>query len=551
MTGSRWRLRWAAVLAVCALAPAGVGAETASAPEDALARARALAAANRCEEALPVLERARAEALHAGEAVLLGVQCLIQLRRYEEALARLDALPEGDQDGPDAELYTGIANYHLGRRAEARQALERAEKAGSKRAETQFYLGLLALDRKDHQEAIERFARARAIDPTGVGPLASYYSGMAHVQQRDFTHAREDLARVLELDSGGTWGDQARSLLHRVRTEGSGRRWRLDLTLGFESDDNVVLRGDGMDLPEEISDQGDERAMWRTKGSSDLAKGDFGTFGVTGDYQGTLHRHLGQFDLQFPAMTLWWNRPLGSRTLARVETQVGHAWIDRRPFVMTYSLGSSLVHDWSAGRTSARVRVFGYDYRDAPDDIPDGTGRPGDPCPGGLLVCGTPGVNESKTRDRTGVGYELLAQHGWSSDWGTPSLELRPALRFQHYLARGDESSYLRLETRLGVRVGLPFAFVANTLVSYAYRPYRAASSLPDPRTLVAGEQFEPVGRKRRDHVVLATAELEHALFGSVVAAVRYTYLDNHSNLAVADYHRQIIGAYLSLGLGN
>jgi tetratricopeptide (TPR) repeat protein len=101
-------------------------------------------------------------------AALLG-----QKARGEEALKLLlDAAADFSQDGR-FQFALGAAAFNLGRAEDAQAALTRAGELDPGNAETDFYLGSLALSRNDVPAAVARFEKYLAAAPATSPNLAT------------------------------------------------------------------------------------------------------------------------------------------------------------------------------------------------------------------------------------------------------------------------------------------------------------------------------------------------------------------------------------------
>ena len=167
--------------ALLALALAVVVAGPARAADEGLAlrlRAERLAADDRCEEALPILARARSLSPDDARAALLEGQCRTRLGRYAEAAQSLEAAVQLDPALDEAWLQLAIARYHARDLAGARTALDEAERRMPERAEVSFYRGVLLLEEAQSEPAATKLERAATLD-SRVDPLASFYAGRA------------------------------------------------------------------------------------------------------------------------------------------------------------------------------------------------------------------------------------------------------------------------------------------------------------------------------------------------------------------------------------
>ncbi len=536
------------ILALAAALLLGGPARGAWAADDGVQALRAaqLARQGRCEEALALL--GDGPATSAELAVLRG-KCLIELRRYPEAVEALDRARQLEPGRRDVALPLAIARFHQGDMVGARQAIGEVGPEGQDKAEYHLYRGLLLLQQAESAQAGAALDRARALDPQGVDPIASYYAGLAWAGAEDRQRAEEALRRVEEVAPGSEWADQARRALSRLGGEEKG--WWAWVRAGFEYDDNVVLRGSGVTLPAEISSTHDVRGVWQFTGGYELLRTPDWSGGVTATYYGSAHFDLSEFDQHYPVLGVWLDRRLSESATFRARYDAGYAWVDNDPFLFSQSLSGTLFQDWGS-RGRSRLLVHGYrdNYLFSPDnDVPDGPGAANASCLDfGDIVCGPPGVDESLERNRDGWGLTGGLDHT------LPLARLRTELTggyFYHYFdARGSEYSFQGHEVRLESLSQLPWGLELRGLVSYTYKPYRHASTFPDPRDLRFNREYPLQSADRQDDVWRFAVELEKFWTGKLSTSIRYSYLKNDSNVTVFDYDREITGIYVTYRFG-
>jgi len=492
---------------------------------------------------------------------LLG-QCLIRLQDFAAAADALAEARRLDPELPEVDLYLGMARFHLGDLEAAEAAIERAIAAEPGRAEALLYRGLLRLQRGDYAKASEALEAAREADPETVEPVASYYLGLARAAAGEREAARVALERVIRIAPATSWARQARATLDRAERVLPARFWA-EAAVGFEYDDNVVLKGAGVVLPQDISNQRDVRLAWTLEGGVYLLRTPRWTGGAVARYYGSGYQDLHEFEVHYPTLTLWADRQLGERTTWRNEYEGGYAWVDKLPFLSQHTFTSSVHRDLGkAGRSRALASYYRYNYHfDRGDDVPDGTGVPGAPCPRGEIVCGPPGIDERDERNRDGQGFTLGLDH-WLPV-GLADLELQGGYRFQFYSSRGREYSFTGHELRLGGQLRLPFDLGLSLQGRYQYKAFRHVSTFPDPRVLprqVSGfgatvltpanfvnlGEYALVGEKRRDNVFVFDAVVERRLTDLLSASLRYSHVRNRSNTPVYDYRREVLGAWVT-----
>lgn len=531
-----------ALLALGALAgAAGARAEEAEAALD-------LAAEGRCAAAEPRLA-ALAEGAGADDArvhLALGL-CRLRAGRFAAAATSLERARALAPEATEPVLQLAAARYHLGDLEGARAALARVAPAARGRAEWWLYEGLLALDAAEHARAFDALERARRLDPAVVEPVASYYAGAAAAAAAHRAAAREAFARVLRDWPGSAFADEARRALARL--DPAPRRFA-SLRAGVEYDNNVVLRGDGVALPEEIGDARDLRAVWSLELGGELDRAPGRALGLALRYAGSAHRDLDAFDVHYPSLAAWLDREVAPATLLRAEVEAGYAWVDAEPFLADQRLRLALHRRAGAlAGASLFAELYREDVLFEVEDVPDGPGVPGAPCPGAAVLCGPAGLDEARARDRDGVGLRVgLARQVPLP--GVPGGALHAAYRFHAFRARGREYTFDAHELLAGARVPLPAAWTLALDVFFAWRPYRHPTTFPDPDALVAGRAYALEAHDRRERELRTSVGLERPLGNAVRVGAAWRYTRNRSTAPVFDYARHVLGAYLTVGFG-
>src|SRR5262245_2448561 len=106
------------------------------------ARGALLAAQGKCDEAVPLFERAMAADPKEARAALLKGRCEIAAKEYPEAEQTLAEATRRDPDLKEVPLEVAIARYHQLNYTGARQALEAARPGSSGDARFELYDGL-------------------------------------------------------------------------------------------------------------------------------------------------------------------------------------------------------------------------------------------------------------------------------------------------------------------------------------------------------------------------------------------------------------------------
>jgi tetratricopeptide (TPR) repeat protein len=543
-------IRWRHALAGACLAVAGAG--DALAVEATASERRALglrlASEGRCASALPELDAARAALPNDAVLALRAGECRLRQRDYAAAIRDLDAAHAVAPGTPEIVLALAKAHYHAGD-SDAAQTMLASARTLEGDAEGRLYLGLLALGRNELTTAVEHLERALALDARRVEPVASFQLGKALARLDRTDSARTAYQRVTDRFDGTDWSSEATRALEDLESGGKRQAW-LSLSAGIEHDSDVVLRGSGVPLPADISDEEDQRGVWAANLGTELWKTEAVTAGVMGSYRGTTHFDLNDFDSHFPSMTLWVEAPVVERVRALVRYDFGYAWYDTDPFVSTNSWQLSFARAGDLGATEVYGRAHVDEFFFESDDVQGGV-LPAD-CMG-VPLCGPAGIDESRERNRDGWGASAGVFHTLPLPTDATPIDaasLRGGYRYAHYEAEGREYTHDTHEATLGLEAELPLELGFDARGIFAYRPYRHSSTFPDPTTLTPATPYSLSGKKRRERMWQVATSVSRPITELVSVAARWRYTDNDSNTDVFDYDQHVLGVYLTLGLG-
>jgi tetratricopeptide (TPR) repeat protein len=488
-------------------------------------RASSLARAGRCDEALALLAKSGTP---SARAALLRGQCHLEGKRYAEAITALDEAQRLDPQLADVQLPLLIARYHVDDLDGAREALDAMPASAQQRPEYHLYRGLLLLDRTENAAAAEAFDRARELAPGEMQPIAAYYSGLAWLSAQDRERANAAFDRAIALAPDSEWAQQAR-IARQSLVEGRPSRWAW-LRAGAEWDSNVVLRGEGVDLPAEFANESDGRVVWIAHGGAELFTRGAATLGLSGTYYGSAHFDLTDFDEHHPTLSPWLDYRISEATLFRLRYDVGYAWIDERDFLFDQQLSPTLYHDWGKlGRSQVSARVSHLDYKFA-----IGPDLPAPP--------NQPGLNEHRYRDRDGWGWGATLAHAFPLAQET---FWQVGVGYAGFAADGGEYDYNSAELFTGIETLLPASIAFRGVVGVGYAPFRNPSSYYDPAGVVGSYESDD----RSDVAWRLRLELERALGAGFALLGRYRYHDRESNVDVFDYDRHVVGVYVTYAL--
>jgi tetratricopeptide (TPR) repeat protein len=492
-------------------------------------RAAVLAQEGKCAEATPLLERAIAADPRDAQAGLLLGRCQIQGKDYAGAEKTLGEAARRDPAQAEVQLELAVARYHQENFAGARSALDAAGPKLSGDARYQLYNGMLLLHEGKRSEAIAALDRARQIDAKAVEPTASYFAGLALENQGERTEARQAMDRVVAINPVGPWGTAARSRLDQWAF-GRDKDYWASATFGYESDSNVVLRGQGVTLPSDITDESDWRWIWNANaGYEFLRTEDWGAGAV--DYTGTHQHKLDEFDYHYVVGTGWLDRRIVDNLSAHLQGDYAYGWVDSDSYVSEVAATPALDYTWAPNSYS---RLFGRFYWTNYYFDPDS----------GTAYIPPPGYDAKEERNRDGHGEMAGFEQG--IPLYAIQTQLTATAYYTRYHAEGSEYSFRGAGGFFTTETLLPLDFTLRTLGSFVYRGYLNNTSF---------ESVPPVGPpptsdKRRDQISDVEVALEHPLIWDwLLVSGRWHYTHADSTVEVFDYDRIIYGAYFTVEL--
>lgn len=548
-------------------------AHAAVAPAEETGRSLGLSLARdgRCDAALELLVPLRGGAGGDAELERLTGECALREKRFDLAIEALEAARKLEPGADGLDLRLAEAYYHAGRLADAEAALDRAAPGDAARPEHLLYSGLVAFDRGDTARAVDRLEAAVATKDPGIEPLASFQLARAKARAEDGEGARAGFSRVVEGWSGTAWADQAARAITALDEESTLPVWA-SAELGFEADDNALIRGRGVAQPGEVSRQSDVRGYWFVDTGALWLRHAPWSAGTALRYGGSENRRIERFNTHAPGATLWLDRALAWQGSAlRLQYDVDAAWIgaDTRgddPFLVSHLWSTSLFKPWqSIGATtsvSASLGLDDYGYRRRGLDVADvgqvGAGVCG-PVVTGRSPCSPDGIDEIGATNRDGFGPILSLVHRQSLPQPPIDGFLLPWIeggyRYQLYRSQGREYDHQRHQIEVGAGIRLPLAVDFSIRGRYSYVPYSNASVFADPADTREPRYANDTayfldGSARREHETNVRIALQRAFGRHVLVSARWSRTRNRSTADVFDYTRDLVGVSVRLGWG-
>ncbi len=505
-------------------------------------RAEQLAAADRCDEALPRARHARELDPKDARAALVEGRCLLRQNQYRAALRPLETARELDASLPGVSTDIAQCHYHLDEIDAASKELDRAERENPNDARTQVYRGLVLSRQAKQTEAAAAFDRAAGLDPSLAG-IAGLYAGRSYAAAQDRERAKAALERARAADPDSEWGRTAARELDTLDTQ--HRHVWAKARVGVEHDSNVTLQNNITYDPISLTtipelrnghERNDTVAVWDAEAGLELYRDEDQSAGAAIGYDGNAHDNVHALDLQYPWITAWYDRRLGKDTWLRLQPFAGYAWLETDPFVQHGGATVSLSHAFSdrvGAQLYTRWNLNDFLYSIDPDPVIRSFSVP---------------LSERvrRFRNRDGLESETGVESRFAVVPGSTSL--RAGAAYQRYWAEGRDWSHNAVRGWVGATQALPAHFVLDLLGSITYAPYDHRSSYDEfffQRYLPGG------GPTRLDKIWDVEGVLRYPVTDWLELSARGQYTRNQSNVRVFDYDRWVAGGYLTLYWGH
>jgi tetratricopeptide (TPR) repeat protein len=419
-----------------------------------------------------------------------------------------------DPDDVDLRFDLGSALLEAGEPTDAADEFDRVLAAQPDRARAQLFAGIAAYRAGSYRRALPYLDRAIDLDPT-LRSQARYYTGLSQAHLQDFPAAAGAFADA-EQSPLSPLSESARNLGRQVApSDGAARRWALSFTAGVEFDTNPTIAGQTLDQDD------DGRGVYRIRASTVLLERD--RYSLTAGYDGYLSSHF-------------------EETFVDLMTHVGYlsagANFDPVRLGLRYDYAYTFIDIHKSFRSLHRVTptvsvresnwglsqvYYQYQHQEFLRNLPS-TGR---------------GAQIDRDGDRHTVGLnQFLFPGAYLPDF-LPITYFRVGALGDFLDTAGTEFRYDSWEFSFGFGMQLPLELELSVFYRLTDRGYRETSLFltipPDSPT-----------EKRDDLQNRLNFELTRAIGQHWQVSTAGSFTFNDSDVALYDYNREVIGAYLT-----
>jgi len=450
------------------------------------------------DEAITVLKDAREEEPGSTLAAYYLGLCYKQIERYSVAKSHLkDAVTYTPKiKGALIELVEVL--YQLDELEEAEKYLMIAEREGIRPAQTMFLKGLLLLKEERNLEAVKAFEEAKELDAS-LEQTADYQIGLAYLRERMFTEARDIFKEVILLDPNSDTALFANRYMDAVESKAKAERpFKFSLGVSYEYDDNVILKPSDASSVEIVADEADTREVATFSGEYTRRLTDQFRIKAAYSMYTANQDDLNEYDLFSNTATFTPSYYLETSSI-NIPVSYNYTMVGGHDYLTTLTVNP--LWNFMVGNTNMAQIYFKYQNKNFRKKASmDSERRDSDNYAGGLGWFYFFAENKGFLNAR----YEFNRDDAQGSNWEYAANRISATLLFP-------------------LMEKLEFTASGNVLF----------------------QDFENVhsvyGTEREDDQYTASCMLSYEMFTDTEAQLRYTYVNNDSNIAVYDYDREIV----------
>ncbi len=456
------------------------------------------------EEALEALKKARERNPRSARAAYYLGATLKAMQLHGDAIQHLKDATMLQPAEPKAFLLLADVLYAQGRLDEAAHALEVSAAQGIEPAQTEFLRGLIMAKKREYDEAIRSFTKAKSLAPS-MADGADFQIATALARKGKMEEAlalfRAVSARSPGSDTGMMAQQQAEALAKRMETM---KPFQAVVSLQYQYDSNVLLKPDASSAAVNISGEADSAVVLNARAEYTPRLADPYALRMQYALYVSQYFDLSEFNVQSHTLAITPGFRVGGESAVNIMAGYTYTLVDNEKYLSVASL--SPVYSMKLTEKQALHLLLRYQMKDfltppsGPDENRDATE---------LAAGATWALMIAPPRGSLNLKYEWNQEDADGKHWSYQGHRI--AATFSHPLGR-------RSAVRLGVDV---FA-----------------------------QQFDNIREgtdiKREDTTYTATAQGMYELNEWLGVQADYSYIKDDSNVDVYAFTKHVVSLGLS-----
>lgn len=407
--------------------------------------------------------------------------------------------------------------YYLEELGEAKKWLNEAERQEIFPAKIAYLKGLINLKEGKMQEARQNFEKAKSLDKNLTQP-AEFQIALTYLTEKKIKEAKQSLEALIQIEPTTDIADFAKEYLTAVEKIKELKEWKINFTLGYLYDDNVVSKPSseiGIQAVDAISGKRDSAVVTDFKISYTPQLSSSLYFSANYELYYKNYFKTYEYDMLINSLELIPGINFKNGTIT-LPVGYNHIWLNEREYMSVLYIKPSLYWQFIPGHVGQLF--LGYSKRD--------------------LLQYIKGFDPNEDRDSN--QYQLGVGYFYPFKEGKGLFYARYEYIYDDTEGRNWESDSHRIFTSLVYPVFEKLNM--NISTDYTWQNYKNINTLSGRG--INGFPSDP--QKRKDKIWNISAGLNYELTKFLNLNLKYTHTTNNSNFTIYDYKRNIYSFELS-----
>lgn len=412
----------------------------------------------------------------------------LKMARYDEAVAHLKLARDVDPDIPGLKYDLALGLFHVQDYVRAADLFIEVAKEDPANALAEYHAGISLYKQGRYATALDYLVGASEKSPS-IKPMGYFYAGVCHERMGDTENAVKKLEYARDNAEEASLRASAVQRLEVLDKQKKMKPYRVDMKLGVQYDDNVVLEPVDEDI---IADESDWMAVFFYSARYNMINRQDVVFGAGFNHYQTWHDDLDEYDLSGSIVDVYAKYHFNPFTFGFTYSP-NYFWLDSVSYVMKHHLKPEV--SWKVNENLVTKLSYSY-YRNKYFEDEDRNGHTNE----GFLDV-----------------YYRLGKMGY----------LFGGFGYADVTASDADEYYDQFKVKLGASVNMPLAFVFNATFKFYTKDYDNVDSSFD------------IGREDDKYNILLS--LSHRLVYDWLRIVgEYSYTKNDSNISSYEYERNV-----------
>ena len=413
----------------------------------------------------------------------------LKLERYDEAVAHLKLARDVNPDIPDLKYDLALGLFHVQDYARAADLFIDVSQEDPSNVLAQYHAGISLYKQGRYSTALDYLTGASEKSPS-IKPMGYFYAGVCHQQMGDTGNAVKKLEYVRDNAEDASLKESAIQRLEALDKQKKMKPYRVDMKLGVQYDDNVVLEPVDEDI---VADESDWMAVFFYSARYNMINRQDVVFGAGFNHYQTWHDDLKEYDLSGSIVDVYAKYHFNPFSFGLTYSP-NYYWLDSVSYVMKHHLKPEV--SWKVNENLVTKLSYSY-YRNKYFEDEDRNGHTNE----GFLD----------------FYYRLGGKMGY----------VFGGLGYEDVTASHPDEYYGQFKTKLGVSLKMPLALVFNATLNYNSKDYDHVDSF--------------YGVTRDDDKYNILLSLSRKLVYDWLRIVgEYSYTKNDSNISSYEYERNV-----------